>query len=269
MTDSRRLIARSPLLLFTVLACVFGWIFVIAKALGATLDAGQLPLGPIIAASIVSAAMGGARLRQWGRRLITLRTSPGWYLFAFLAPVVILVAAVLVNSAFGAPLPTRVQLSGWTSLVPTFFVILLLIGVGEEAGWTAFAAPLLLERHRVVRAWLILASMRTVWHIPLMLQGDLDLTMGIVGNFAFQFLVIWLYRRSGVWLLAAIWHATLNTVGGQFLFRMVDGADQDRLGVIMVAGYVLLAVAVWGLDRRGREDPSPGLSATPGLLERM
>jgi len=268
MAEYHRVTLRSPLLLFTVLACVFGWVFVIAQALGAKVEAGQLPLGPIVAAAIVSAAMGGGRLREWGRRLVTLRTSPGWYLFAFLAPVIILVAAVLVNAAFGAPLPSRAQLSGWTAQVPTFLVFLLLIGVGEEAGWTAFAAPLLLERHRLLRAWLILATMRTVWHIPLMLQGDLSLTMGIGGNFAFQFLVLWVYRRTGVWLLAAIWHATLNTVGGQFLFHMVSGPDRDRLGLLMVAGYVLLAVAVWVLDRRRLEDPSSGTRGTAGQLER-
>lgn len=263
MTDAQRVMLRFPLALFVVLACAFGWIFILAQSLGADIEAGQLPLGPLLAAAIVSAALGRARLREWGRRLITVRTAAGWYLFAFLAPVALLVAAVLANSAFGAPLPTRAQLGGWTEMAPTFLVFLILIGGGEEAGWTAFAAPLLRERHRVVQAWLILASMRTVWHIPLMLQGDLDPMMGIAGNFAFQFLVLWLFCRTGVWFLAAIWHATLNTVGGEFLFGMVDGADQDRLGVLMVAGYVMLCLAVWVVDRRRLAEPSPGLSATP------
>lgn len=76
-----------------------------------------------------------------------------------------------------------------------------------------------------------------------MLQGDLDPTIGIVGNFAFQFLVLWLYRRTGVWFPAAIWHATLNTVGGEFLFPMVDGADQDRLDW-KVDHHMIIAIAL-------------------------
>lgn len=241
---------RTALLLFMVLACLFGWVFFLAHALGAAINAGLLPLGPLIAAAIAAAAMGRNHLKAWGRRLITGRTSARRYLLAFLAPVVILVIAVLVNSLFGAPLPTMEQLGGLPSLIPTFLVFFIAIGIGEEAGWTAFAAPLLLDRHRFLRAWLILAMMRTAWHIPLMLKGDLDLTTGVVGNFAFQFLVLSLLRRTGVWVLAAVWHTTLNTLGGEFLFGMVSGADQDRLGLLMVAGYMTLAVTVWVVDRR-------------------
>jgi membrane protease YdiL (CAAX protease family) len=253
MLDSQRGRLRFPLAMFTVLACIFGWIFFIARAVGVRSEPNQLPLGPIVAAAIVAAALGRVHLRAWGRRLVTVRTSPGWYLLAFLAPVAIMAVAVLVNSTFGAPLPTRAQLGGWPALLPTFLAFFVFIGIGEEAGWTAFAAPMVLERHRLIKAWLILATIRTVWHIPLMLSGELDPIVGIIGNFAFQFLVLWLWRRTGIWWLAAIWHATLNIVGSQFLFRMVEGADQVRLGVLMVAGYVVLGLAVWIYDLRRLE----------------
>jgi membrane protease YdiL (CAAX protease family) len=231
--------------------------FIIAAALRGGDASGQFPLGPIIAAAIVAAGLGRAGLRQWGRRLATLRAAPRWYLVAFLAPVAILVAAVLANSAFGAPLPTADQLAGWTALGPTFVGMLIGIGIGEEAGWTAFAAPILLERHGLIKAWLVLAAIRTIWHLPLLIQGDLSLTLGIGGNFAFQFLVLWLFQRTDVWFLAAIWHAVLNTVGGNFVFRMVDGPDQARLGTLMVAGYWLLVIAVLALDRPAPHKPRP------------
>ena len=247
----------TALTLYLVLSCLIGWVFFLGRALGAEGHPGQLPLAPIIAAAIVSAAQGRASLRAWGRRLLTLRAPARWYLVAFLAPVVILVAAVLINAMFGAPLPTGAELSAWPAIVPTFVLMLLVIGIAEEAGWTAFAAPLLLERHRLIRAWLILASMRTAWHIPLMLQRDLPLTIGIGGNFAFQLLVLWTFSRTGVWFLAAIWHAMLNTIGGEFLFGMVEGADRDRLGILMVAGYVIVAVVVWLFGLRPRDTGIP------------
>ena len=241
---------RRPLVAFAVLACVLGWIFVILRGLGVDMSSGLLPLGPIIAAAIVSAALGKAELARWGRRLIALRTAPVWYLVPFLVPVAILGIAVLVNSAFGAPLPTREQLSGWTGLGPAFLGILIFIGVGEEAGWTAFAAPLLFERHRFIRVWLVLGAIRVAWHLPLMLTGELPWFIGIVGNMAFQFLLLWTFRRSGVWFLAALWHTVHNTVSAEFLSPMMAGPDRARFGIIFVMGYVLVAVVVWVVDRR-------------------
>ncbi|HZT99941.1 MAG TPA: hypothetical protein VFA10_09790, partial [Ktedonobacteraceae bacterium] len=93
------------------------------------------------------------------------------------------------------------------------------------------------------------AAIRVFWHLPLMITGQLSLTMGIGGNIAFQFLMLWLFRRSnGVWLLAAIWHAMLNATSGGFFFQMVQGLDQARLGLLFTAAYVLMAVMVYLFD---------------------
>jgi hypothetical protein len=248
-----------PLAFFVILACLLGWIPYISSAVGvaditATVGNNGLPanwtLGPLLAAAIVSAFLGRAGLINGWRRLTTFRAAPGWYILAFMAPVVIVSAAVLANSAFGAPLPTASQLAKWTDLPGVFVVYLLLVGIGEEVGWTAFAAPLL-RRHTFINAWLILSAIRVFWHLPLMLTGQLPLTLGIGGDIAFQFLVLWLFRRSsGVWLLAAIWHAMLNTTGGEFFFHMVQGPDQARLGLLFTIAYVLMAAAVYLFDHR-------------------
>jgi hypothetical protein len=125
------------------------------------------------------------------------------------------------------------------------------VGIGEEAGWTAFAAPLVLRRHTFINTWLILAAIRVFWHLPLMITGQLSWILGIGGNIAFQFLVLWLFRRSSrVWFLTAIWHAMLNAIGGGFFFQMVQGLDQARLGLLFTAAYVLVAAAVYLFDHR-------------------
>lgn len=86
-----------------------------------------------------------------------------------------------------------------------------------------------------------------------MLVGSLPWSLGIAGNIAFQFLVLWVFVRSGeAWLLAALWHAVLNTAGGEFFFQMVQGEDRSRLGVLMTAGYVLAAAGAFLGDRRLR-----------------
>jgi hypothetical protein len=234
-----------------VLACLFGWILFIAAAFGADVTPGGMPLGPIVAAAIVAATMGMPALGEWGRQLLRLRAAPAWYALAFAAPLALALGAVLLNHAFGAPLPTVAQLANWSSLPGEFVGILILIGIGEEAGWTAFAAPRLLRGRSLLEAWGILASIRVIWHLPLMLTGDLPYVLGIVGNAAFQFLLLWMFRRSGgAWFLAAIWHAMLNTTGGAFFFQMVQGVDQERLGVLFAGVYALAAVVVLIVDRR-------------------
>jgi membrane protease YdiL (CAAX protease family) len=246
-----RLIRAYPIAVFTLLACVIGWLFFIVAALGADLSPSNLPLGPIIAAALVAILMGRAEWKKWTLALGTFRTSFGWYILAIVAPLMVIGAAVLANRAFGAPLPTPSQLAGWTGLPMAFVFLLIFVGIGEEAGWTAFAAPRLLGRQPFITAWAILAGIRVFWHLPLMVSGDLPWVLGVGGNIGFQFLLLWIFRRSGgVWFLTALWHAVLNTAGGEFFFQMVQGTDQARLGALMTAGYLLLAAALFTADRR-------------------
>lgn len=278
MSALLRPVRAYPVTTYWILACGFGWMFEIASALRGSAEGGQFPLGPIIAAAIVAAALGPSGLRDWSRRLATVRTAPRWWLIAFLGPIVLMVAAVLVNAAFGAPLPSRAQLSGWPALGPAFLGIFVAIGIGEEAGWTAFASPRLLQRHPFVVAALALSFIRVTWHLPLLVEGNLPWVVGVVANAGFQFLVLWAFVRSGgVWWLAAIWHTTHNTVGGQFLYRMVEGADQARLGGILAVAYWLAVVGVLRLDRRiaesaravaARGDEAPSGLVTPTTAPR-
>ncbi len=245
---------RHPIVVFYVLACAFGWVPYAVHALGFDAsEPGNLPLGPLVAALITAAIMGRTGLREWWQQLSTLRTRLGWYVLAVVAPIVIIVFAVLANYALGAPLPTASQLSVWPELSVVFLFMLLLVGIGEETGWMAFAAPRLLGRYSFVETFAILSAMRVFWHLPLMLSGDLPLALGIGGNIGFQFLLLWLFYRTDVWFLAAVWHAVLNTTSGEFFFGMVGGANQTRLGVLMSLVYILAAGSVYLVMRRSPE----------------
>jgi len=240
-----------PILLFAVLACLLGWAQYIAAWLGAKISPDNIPLGPLVAAVITALILGRAELKAWWRQLRNFRASAGWYILALAAPALIIVAAVLANHAFGAPLPTAAQLSGWTAIPVNFAIMLLMVGIGEEAGWMAFAAPRLLAGGRFLAAWAILAAIRVLWHLPLMLSGSLPWVLGVGGNIAFQLLLMWMFTRTGgVWFLAAIWHSLLNALGGLFFFQMVEGPDKARLGVLMTLGYALAAVVVLLADSR-------------------
>ncbi len=244
-TSPLALVRRHPFVTFALLACLFGWGIWIFAGLGIGSDPDNMPLGPLMAALVVASCQGRDSLRAWGSRLRRWRGAPWLYAVAVAAPFAVHVVDVLVNHVLGAPLPSAVQLGQWPDVPVTFVVMLVMVGIGEEAGWTAFAAPLLFRRHGLLVTWAALSAVRILWHLPLMLSGEMPWLMGIVGNAAFQLLVLQLVTaRGGTWWMAAVWHATLNAFGGAFFFAMVTGADRVRLGLLLSGAYTLLAVVV-------------------------
>jgi membrane protease YdiL (CAAX protease family) len=261
MSSLVRLVRNHPVSAFGVLACLFGWNLYGFAAFGIGSNPENMPLGPVLAALVVTSCQGRAELFAWGRRLRRWAASPWLYVLAVGAPIALHIIIVLVNHLLGAPLPTTHQLSDWPEVPVTFLIMLVAVGLGEEAGWTAFAAPILLRRHGLWGAFAILAPLRIFWHLPLMIAGDMPLVLGILGNAGFQLIVLQLVRhRRGAWTLAAVWHATLNAFGGAFFFTMVTGADKDRLGVLLGVVYALAALltlvpAALGRDI-GDEEPT-------------
>jgi membrane protease YdiL (CAAX protease family) len=252
MSPLTPIVRGHPFLVFAALACLFGWSNYIAAWFGLGSNPDNMPLGPLLAALVVTSLQGRDALRSYWHRLRDWRAAPLWYATAVLTPVVVHVGIVVINNWFGAPLPTGAQLAHWPDIVAAFVLMLVAVGVGEEAGWTAFAAPLLLRRHGLVAAWAMLASVRILWHVPLMVNGEMPWLMGILGNAGFQLALLLMFRASGSWAPAAVWHATLNAFGGAFFFTMVTGADKDRLGLLLGILYAVLAAAAlaWTWRRR-------------------
>ena len=141
---------RTAPILPVALACLFGGHLIGSSS--AAPGGVNLPIAPIVAALIVASCQGRASsvpgLAGSGaggpiRSGTCSRCSPRR------AHVLI----VLVNGGLGAPLPTSDQLAHWPDVPGTFVVLLVLIGIGEEAGWTAFMAPILLRRHGFWPRW--------------------------------------------------------------------------------------------------------------------
>lgn len=255
-----RIVRSYPLVVFVLLACLFGWAIWIGVFLSGGTGGGNLPLGPIMATLIVVSCQGREELRSWARRVRSWRAPPRWYLLAVLAPIALHVLIVVANHWLGASLPTSDQLAGWAQVPATFVVVLVLIGIGEEAGWTAFAAPILLRRHSMLVAWVLASAMRILWHLPLMISGDLPWVLGIVGNAAFTMVTLQvLVASGGRWSLVAVWHAMLNAAGGSFFFTMVTGHDEARLNLLLAGVYAVVAVIAYVSGRRHHSphDPSP------------
>jgi hypothetical protein len=265
MTNPARLVRRYPMLSFAALACLFGWIPYLCAAFGMSGTPANSPLGPVVAALVVLTCQGRPSLAAWWKRIRSWRAAPGWYALAILVPALVHVVIVSINHGFGAPLPTAAQLSAWPEIPVTFLAMLVLVGLGEEGGWTAFAAPVLLRRHGLLGAWAILSALRIAWHLPLMIGGQMPWSVGILGNAGFQMVVLVIVSASGgTWSLAAVWHATLNAFGGAFFFTMVTGADNARLGLFLGIAYAVLAVAAFGWSRRPGSTPDPAGTLSHG-----
>jgi membrane protease YdiL (CAAX protease family) len=273
MTSLSRFVRAHPFVVFAVLACLVGWAQYLLSAFGIGLAPDQIPIGPFVAAVIVTSVQGRDVRQAWWRRIRRVRIAGRWLAVVTLVPIVVHVAIVLVNRGFGAPLPTSSQLADWPNIPIVFVAMLVLVGLGEEAGWTAFAIPLLLEKHGLGKSWVLLGAVRTFWHLPLMLTGDMPWFMGIAGNLGFQLLILVVVERSnGNWSQAAVWHAMLNAFGGAFFFGMVTGADNLRLGALLGVAYATMGAVAAGLHfssecrirRMADEDSSFG--QTPSLV---
>ena len=255
-----RLVRRFPITAFAALACVFGALPYLLAALGLDSDPSNMPLGPVLAALVVVACQGRDGWRTWWSQLRCWRSAPSLYAVAVLAPLALTAVAVVVNGLLGSPLPTPTELSAWPEVPVTFVFMMVMVGIGEEAGWTAFAAPVLLRRHGLLGAWLVMSAIRIFWHLPLMISGELPWALGVMGMLGFQLFVLQLLRHGGSWVHAAVWHSLLNAVGGGFVFGMYVGADQLQLGVIMGVAYLMLGLATL-LPRAGAR-PTATATAT-------
>ena len=75
-------------------------------------------------------------------------------------------------------------------------------------------------------------------------------------SFAFQFLITWLFNRTGGSVLPPmLFHLTSNVVGGALIIPMFVGADFEHYYVLFIACACLLAIVLnaprgWAMGRR-------------------
>jgi membrane protease YdiL (CAAX protease family) len=266
-------VRRHPLVVFFVLAYALSWWPWILYAF----DLSPLPIvgfGPFLAAIVVLAvSRGKAGVMALLRRMVRWRVSPVWYAVALLLPIAITVAATVLNVLFGAQAPSSAELSGWSGLVPGFFVLLLVPGFGgawEEPGWRGYALPRLQVGRSALLASLILGLLWAFWHLPLMVVGEVnwsDIVLVIAASVVFA----WVFNSaSGSVLIAMVMHAMNNTISGSFFGPMFSGADSVRESWLLAALWVAVAIVVVvatgpeHLSRKhSKQEPAQNEIATP------
>jgi membrane protease YdiL (CAAX protease family) len=207
------------------------------------------------------------------RRMVRWRVAPVWYAVALLLPVAINVAATVLNVLLGARPPSPAELGAWPGLIPTFFLLLLVPGLGgawEEPGWRGYALPKLQASRSALLASLILGVGWAFWHLPLMVIGQIPLSDPLF-VVAWTVVFTWMFNNTnGSVLIAMLLHNMNNIISGGFFTPMFSEADWVRQGWLLVALWCAVAfivVIVNGPEHLSRkyskQRPTPPESATP------
>ena len=260
------LVRRHPLISFFVLAYALSWWGWILYTINHDLPP-VASFGPFLAALVMLAITHGkAGVLGLLKRMVRWRVGPAWYAAALGLPVAITLCATVLNVLLGAQAPSAAELGGWSGLLPTFFILLLIPGFGgawEEPGWRGYALPQLQTGRSALFASLILGVLIAGWHLPLMVVGqvhysDIVTIMGAVVVFNWVF-----NNANGSVLIIMLMHATNNAISGTFISPMFSGADSVRLGWLLAAVWcaaAIVVVVVYGpqhLSRRHRKQEEP------------
>jgi membrane protease YdiL (CAAX protease family) len=247
MDALRNTVTKYPLTSFVASAYALSWWSVPFT------DGAILPHGPFIAALLVLAlTRGRAGIRELFRRMTSWQGGWIWLLIAPGLVLLYLLLAFSLNLALGGTVSDTDHLG---SIGATILTLILLGGWWEEPGWTGFALPLLQDRRSgrpfgLLQASLIMGLIRAGWHLPLVISGAIPWFDALLFSIAFQFLITWLFNRTGgSVLIPMLFHLTSNVVGGAVVVPLFSGTDQDRF-------YILFVVVAWILafllNGRGR-----------------
>jgi hypothetical protein len=189
-----------------------------------------------------------------------------WYAVALLLPVAIALTAAVFNVLLGAQAPSSVELGGWTGLFSTFFILLLVPGIGgawEEPGWRGYALPRLQVGRSALFASLILWVGLVIWHLPLFIVGEIHWA-DVVFILGFVIVFNWVFNNAnGSVLILMLMHAMNNTISGSFFGPMFSGVDSVRQAWLYAAlwcAVAIVVVIVYGpqhLSRKHRKQEDP------------
>jgi uncharacterized protein len=214
----------------------------------------NFPLGPLIAAPIVIWLTAGREgLMRWLRRLAIFR-APVWvYAVSFFVPLGIAALCNIFAIASGAKLSTVPTFSFGDLL---FFVgIVLLMGpLPEEVTFRGHGQHELQEEMSPLMAALWIGLGVLVWHLPLLLWGELPWQIAIA-IIAVSIVYAWLYNAGGsVWPLVIL-HFVVNYFGAGFFQEMLMPDSRVYYATFLMIFYVTWAALLfwWHGPQLGRK----------------
>ena len=231
-------------------------------------NSGINPLGPLVAALLVSVALGRRSFTGFLRNIVRVRSSWTTYAAAVLLPVVLASASVAIAVALGSPFSVDAALARSIDVVDAFLVMFLFVALGEEPGWRGWLLPRLQMRMTPLQAAVAVAPIWALWHLPML--GE-ELPFDQLGPFlvsltAASLVLTWLTNRTGGGVLPAmLCHAMVNAAGASFLFSFFSGPAKTQLWWINAILWAIAALAiVWRTrGRLGLEGDGEGSMSRP------
>jgi len=245
--DIAPFIQRHQLVVFILLAySISWWPWIWYQYDPITADAPILPMGPFLAALILTALCGGwAAVIAWLKNILNWRVGWQWLLFSLALPVAFTFGAVGLNFLLGAHSVASFQIPDVGSIAFRFLFIFLWIGLGEEPAWRGYALPKFLQSHNALVAAILLGIVHVIWHAPLYgVEYDSAnvLPWGIT-VICVSIVICWMYlNTNGNLLLPMLLHTSNNTIA--LVWKMFSGNDQLQLWWLWCAVWVFATVVL-------------------------
>ena len=260
----RTWITKHPAASFYVLTLTLSWgYWLTLLAQGRRVEPGSAVthfpglLGPMLAALAITAAIGGREaLRELFGRMF--RLGPHWLskLLLALSPLALGIGAFAAMRLLGKPLPSADAFAHFPGLperwplAAVVATVIVVNGLGEEAGWRGFLTERLLQSQGRFRASLWVGLLWSLWHLPLFwLNASMAALVGpVLFGWLFAlvcgaFVLSQVYLATGHSILCvALWHAGYNMMVAT---EIGTGLPAAIVGAAVMAWGVIVAVRWW------------------------
>lgn len=247
MRPGSRTLAAFFLATFALSTPFYVW-GVVAPARGLPFGLPATAIMIVVPATVASALVlrheGGAALAAMWRRLFDIGgiRNIAWLAAAIAIMPAASIAAYLLMTATGAPLPIGVQIP--FSQAPMMLGVYLFGAAFEEIGWTAFATGPMQQSLGIWRAALLIGLFWAAWHVVPWWLGQGHSLRWVIGQSVATVLMRaimgWLYARCGRSLsLAVIFHAMINVCYSLFPNQ---GSHYDPWMLSVSLGAILIMI---------------------------
>ncbi|MCB2136423.1 MAG: CPBP family intramembrane metalloprotease [Rhodobacteraceae bacterium] len=219
------------------------------------------PFGPLVAALIfIPLTEGRDGLRTWWRRITRFRAPLQVYAASFLIPLFIIAMAFGATVASGASLASLPDYH-WTEVLLMTALVPFFGPIPEELSFRGYGLERLQQTISPLAASLWIGFGVIVWHVPLMLTGNLPVTV-LLPLAGVAVVYGWLYRNGqSVWPLVIL-HGQVNVCSALVIGPMMPGSA-DQAVYLAFLGLFYIGWAAWIIFRCGstltRRPADPGL----------